>query len=86
MNRQEHFFGVCFTLLKTALLFFALFCIYGGLDNLLNTDEADGDFIRICDIFIGVLIWLSTCQIHLPLRMRQTIKVSGRYYRACPEN
>ena len=70
MNWRYRVFGICFTIAKTALLFFALFCIYGGLDNLLNTDEPDGDFIRIFDIFLGVMIWLVACQIHLPLRMR----------------
>jgi len=70
MNRRHKFLALCFTVVKTALLFFALFCLYGGLDNLLNPDEPGGDFIRALDIFLGVMIWLVACQIHLPLWMR----------------
>lgn len=71
MNWFRKLFCFCFTALKAALLFFALFCLFGGLDNLLNPSEPSADFGRILDIFLGVVIWLIVCQIHLPLWMRR---------------
>jgi arginine exporter protein ArgO len=71
MKKRYRIYGIFFTAAKTLLLFFALFCIFGGLDKLIFTNEPAKDLLRIGDIFIGVMIWLVACQIHLPLRMRR---------------
>lgn len=71
MKTRYKIFGICFTAVKTFLLFFAMFCIFGGLDKLIFTNEPAKDILRIGDIFIGVMIWLVACQIPLPLRIRR---------------
>ena len=71
MNKRSNICGFFFNIVKTLLLFFALYRIYEGLDNLIFTFASNNDLISVCDIFFGVIIWLVACRIHLHLRMRR---------------